>query len=1107
MANDVASIGVKMETEDVSRGIRTLDQLIALGPKVEQSMARVESGARKAGQGINSIDAISVAKEFDQAAVSGDRFQKVLSAISASATVAGMKTISASVKEMISDLYAASAQAERLKIGLDFASSGRGISELYYLRGVTKDLGLEFNSTSQAYMGFQAAAKGTALEGDKAKKIFESIASASAVMGLSADQSSGVLLALQQMISKGCHAPGSLIRMADGSAKRVEEIRVGESLMGPDGYPRVVEMLAHGQEEMFEVSPTGGYAFVVNRSHKLRLWRDGQKCTVVLSDYLADSNGGELVSEHGAQAFSVRSVGEGEFFGFQISGDHLYLDAQGYEHHNTVQAEELRGQLGERLPGAFQIAARAMGVTTAELGKMLEQGQVVADDFLPKFGEALKAHIGDAADKAANRLDAATNRYTSALERMKTGLGDSGVSQFWAGQMNILTDAMDDASNSMALAKAEGDGFTGQMAAAAGAALRFINPLNAISYSAQDAGTQLKNAEKNLADLEAQGARKSSNLMLREAYAHAQRLVDKLREAKQAQDALAGGGLGSTEGMSIGSLITRQRGEVAESEKALQEIRMRAAGINQQYFKDMAALQKARDNGALTPDGYIKEMSALAKRTYDSSTAGKDAKKGAKDAKSAAGLAERMGAAQAGMDLSAIAKKYEELTSIYSGSEQILETLRRSGVMGEQEYYASKISFVNLNIDAKKRELEEENKVLEAQSASGVRDINRDKKIADNKAKINKLTIDAVMQTENLGLQAKAAEAAQVASFTAARQAAEDYLAVLQRGFDRDVLSVGWGDNRRNVETGRNQIQDKYADQRRDYENQRDLARANAGGTLSADIAKQYQDKIDLTRVFEQKALDLYVEGVGKRLAAEGDWVNGANRAFENYSYSAANVAQQTADAFSNAFRGMEDALVKFVTTGKLSFTELANNIVADITRIIIKQQLSNALGVAGSGGSAGSGLMGLIGAGLGMVGGNSAVATAANALPGDSLDNFLALKGLATGGYTGDGGKYEPAGIVHRGEYVINAESTKRIGLGLLSRLNGYSSGGYVQGLRQALQPVPAYPSSGGQPVSSGGSPIYVTVQMPQGASRDTAMQFGRTVGRQIQVAQSRNG
>lgn len=51
----------------------------------------------------------------------------------------------------------------------------------------------------------------------------------------------------------------------------------------------------------------------------------------------------------------------------------------------TVQAEELRGQLGDRLPGAFQMAARAMGVTTAELGKMMKAGELISSDFLPKF--------------------------------------------------------------------------------------------------------------------------------------------------------------------------------------------------------------------------------------------------------------------------------------------------------------------------------------------------------------------------------------------------------------------------------------------------------------------------------------------------------------------------------------------------------------------------------------------------------------------------------------------------------------------------------------------------------------------------------------------------
>lgn len=46
----------------------------------------------------------------------------------------------------------------------------------------------------------------------------------------------------------------------------------------------------------------------------------------------------------------------------------------------TVQAEEIRGQLGERLPGAFQILAKSMGLTTQELGKQLELGNVISEE-------------------------------------------------------------------------------------------------------------------------------------------------------------------------------------------------------------------------------------------------------------------------------------------------------------------------------------------------------------------------------------------------------------------------------------------------------------------------------------------------------------------------------------------------------------------------------------------------------------------------------------------------------------------------------------------------------------------------------------------------------
>ncbi|MGV8364828.1 phage tail tape measure C-terminal domain-containing protein, partial [Pseudomonas aeruginosa] len=51
-----------------------------------------------------------------------------------------------------------------------------------------------------------------------------------------------------------------------------------------------------------------------------------------------------------------------------------------------------------------------------------------------------------------------------------------------------------------------------------------------------------------------------------------------------------------------------------------------------------------------------------------------------------------------------------------------------------------------------------------------------------------------------------------------------------------------------------------------------------------------------------------------------GDWRNGAREAFSDYAESATNVAQQAQCVFSGAFKGMDDALTRFVTTGKALF-------------------------------------------------------------------------------------------------------------------------------------------------------------------------------------------
>jgi tape measure domain-containing protein len=91
----------------------------------------------------------------------------------------------------------------------------------------------------------------------------------------------------------------------------------------------------------------------------------------------------------------------------------------------TVSAEELRGQLGERIPGAFQIAAKAMNVTTEELGKMMQKGQIVAGDFLPKFGNELEKRFGKQAGAASNSLQANLNKLNTSWERLKVSMGNS----------------------------------------------------------------------------------------------------------------------------------------------------------------------------------------------------------------------------------------------------------------------------------------------------------------------------------------------------------------------------------------------------------------------------------------------------------------------------------------------------------------------------------------------------------------------------------------------------------------------------------------------------------------------------------------------------------
>ena len=88
-----------------------------------------------------------------------------------------------------------------------------------------------------------------------------------------------------------------------------------------------------------------------------------------------------------------------------------------------VSAEELRQQLGERLPGAFTLFAASMDKTPAELDKALEQGKVTLDDFLG-FSEKLFSEYGENAKILAQAPESAGDRLQTEVSNLKDNLGD-----------------------------------------------------------------------------------------------------------------------------------------------------------------------------------------------------------------------------------------------------------------------------------------------------------------------------------------------------------------------------------------------------------------------------------------------------------------------------------------------------------------------------------------------------------------------------------------------------------------------------------------------------------------------------------------------------------
>lgn len=222
------------------------------------------------------------------------------------------------------------------------------------------------------------------------------------------------------------------------------------------------------------------------------------------------------------------------------------------------------------------------------------------------------------------------------------------------------------------------------------------------------------------------------------------------------------------------------------------------------------------------------------------------------------------------------------------------------------------------------------------------------------------------------------------------------------------------------------------AAQRQNEEAQLRQGWLNAGGT---DTDQGYQNELAALKNYYEEQDNL-----------RNDWQSGAKSAWADYVDSASDAYGQVKSAATSTLDGISQNMADMLTTGKANWADFTRSTLSMLTQILMKQAM------------------------VGLV------------------DSATTAMGFAGGGFTGSGGKYEPAGVVHRGEFVFTKEATSRIGVGNLYRMmKGYASGGLVGG------------GTAG-PAAPFGVSVYAPVTVENPSSSTQQQNNGEALGRAYQ-------
>lgn len=210
---------------------------------------------------------------------------------------------------------------------------------------------------------------------------------------------------------RGCEDPNTPIMMYDHSIRLIKDIRIGDRVMGDDGTPREVLNTVSGRSTMYRVHQSNGEDYIVNDAHILTLFAKGKVIDVPIKEYLANRDNilykGVRVNfidfSTSLTDIQVTEVGEGNWCGMILDGNHRYCHSDGTVTHNSGKSfavgafiERLTFELGKLDNGdkvSHQMLYTRYTMTSAEMSVIPEFMEKIEFDGTGKYFHKAKSDV------------------------------------------------------------------------------------------------------------------------------------------------------------------------------------------------------------------------------------------------------------------------------------------------------------------------------------------------------------------------------------------------------------------------------------------------------------------------------------------------------------------------------------------------------------------------------------------------------------------------------------------------------------------------------------------------------------------------------------------